>query len=162
MSEQLVESVVAAVCDAARLYQRLALLVGPAGVGKTAVLQAVSDRTGAALINLNLELSRRLLELSARDRVLQLYATLADVIRESPTDVVLLDNIEMLFDVTLEQDPLRLLQSLARQKTVVAAWNGCVEGGRLTYAAPEHAEYRSFRASGLLVVDAARDRIGRA
>ncbi|MEN6474686.1 MAG: BREX-3 system P-loop-containing protein BrxF, partial [Syntrophaceae bacterium] len=38
--------------------------------------------------------------------------------------VVLLDNIEILFDVSLKQDPLRLLQGLSRNTTLVAAWSG--------------------------------------
>jgi len=42
----------------------------------------------------------------------------------SAADVVLLDNVEVLFDVSLKQDPLRLLQGLSRNKTVVAAWSG--------------------------------------
>ena len=36
--------------------------------------------------------------------------------------MILLDNIEVIFDVALKQDPLRLLQRLSRNKTVVAAW----------------------------------------
>ena len=40
--------------------------------------------------------------------------------------MILLDNMEVIFDVGLKQDPLRLLQGLSRNKTVVAAWNGSI------------------------------------
>ena len=44
------------------------------------------------------------------------------MIRAEKSDVVLLDNIELLFAVEFAQDPLRLLQSLSRNVTIVAAW----------------------------------------
>ena len=37
---------------------------------------------------------------------------------------MLLDHLEILFDPALEQDPLRLLQGVSRDRTVVAAWPG--------------------------------------
>lgn len=54
------------------LYHRLLLLVAPSGSGKTAALQDVAARTGAQLTNLNLQLSRRMLELTERQRALEL------------------------------------------------------------------------------------------
>jgi hypothetical protein len=50
---------------------------------------------------------------------------LANLPAAAQAGLVLLDNIELLFDVHLKQDPLRLLQGLSRNKTVVATWNGC-------------------------------------
>ena len=66
--------------------------------------------------------------------------------------MVLLDNIEILFDVALKQDPLRLLQNLSRNKTVVVAWNGSASGGQITYATPDHPEYRKYAIGDFLVV----------
>ena len=40
--------------------------------GKTAALQAVGEKSGAPLVNVNLELSRRMLDLTERQRALQL------------------------------------------------------------------------------------------
>jgi hypothetical protein len=67
--------------------------------------------------------------------------------------VVLLDNIEILFDVSLMLDPLRLLQGLSRNKTVVAAWSGSVEGKHMVYATPDHAEYKRYPLLDFLVVN---------
>ena len=58
--------------------------------------------------------------------------------------MVLLDNIEIMFDVAMRQDPLRLLQRLSRNKTVVATWNGNIVDNSLTYAAPTHPEFRRY------------------
>ncbi len=54
------------------LYRRLVLVVGTSGSGKTSFLQEVSKQTGFRYINLNLELSRALLDLTERQRILKL------------------------------------------------------------------------------------------
>jgi hypothetical protein len=67
-----------------------------------------------------------MLDLTERQRALQLPRLLGEIVGEATGELVLLDNIEILFDVHLKQDPLRLLQGLSRNKTVVAAWNGSI------------------------------------
>ena len=152
MGETLAERVIRSIEQAAELYHRLVMLVAPAGMGKTAVLQEVHERTNAPLLNVNLELSRRMLDLTERQRVLQLPRLLSDVVDAARADVVLLDNIEVLFDVSLKQDPLRLLQGLSRNKTVVAAWGGSIGGERMVYAKPDHPEYKRYPLRDFLVV----------
>jgi hypothetical protein len=65
---------------------------------------------------------------------------------------VLLDNIEILFDVSLKQDPLRLLQGLSRNTTLVVIWSGSIERGNLVYATPDHLEYKRYPVKDFLVV----------
>ena len=142
MAEPLVDQILRKVEQAATLYYRLLLVVAPAGAGKTIALKDVRDRTGVPLVNVNLELSRRMLELTERQRALQLPHLLREIVSYGDNEMILLDNIEVLFDLTLQQDPLRLLQGLSRNKTVVAAWNGSVANGSLAYATPDHPEYR--------------------
>ncbi len=142
MAEPLVDQILRKVEQAATLYYRLLLVVAPAGAGKTIALRDVRDRTGAPLLNVNLELSRRMLELTGRQRALQLPQILREIVSNGGRETILLDNIEVLFDIGLKQDPLRLLQGLSRNRTIVAAWNGSVANGFLTYATPDHPEYR--------------------
>jgi hypothetical protein len=129
------------------------MLVAPAGAGKTVALQDVHERTAAPLVNVNLELSRRMLDLTGRQRALQLPRILAEIVGAVTTHVVLLDNIEVLFDLSLKQDPLRLLQGLSRNKTVVVAWSGSIVGGHMVYAAPDHPEYKRYPLRDFLVVN---------
>lgn len=68
------------------------------------------------------------------------------------SETVLIDNIEMLFQPDLKQDPLRLLQSLSRNRTIVVAWRGAKLGSSLTYAAPNHPEFRCFEEPQALIV----------
>ena len=153
MAEPLSDGVIRKIGQAAELYHRLVMLVAPAGAGKTAALQDVHERTAAPLININLELSRCMLDLTERQRALMLPRLLAEIVDASAADVVLLDNIEVLFDVSLKQDPLRLLQGLSRNKTVVAAWSGSVDREHMVYATPDHPEYRRYPLRDLLVVN---------
>ena len=153
MAEPLADRVIKRIDQAAELYHRLVMLVAPAGSGKTAALQDVHARTMAPLVNVNLELSRRMLDLTERQRALQLPRLLAEIVGTSAADVVLLDNIEVLFDVSLKQDPLRLLQGLSRNKTVVAAWSGSIDGEHMVYATPDHPEYKRYPLRDFLVVN---------
>ncbi len=92
-----------------------------------------------------------MLELTERQRALRLPRLLREIVGNGGGETILLDNIEVIFDVGLKLDPLRLLQGLSRNKTVVAAWNGSIVEDSLTYAAPEHPEYRRYQMRDFLV-----------
>jgi hypothetical protein len=152
MSRALADEVMESIGRTAQLYHRLVILVAPAGAGKTAALQDVHERIAAPLVNVNLELSQRMLDLTERRRALHLPSLLAEIIGVLAANVILLDNVEVIFDVSLEQDPLRLLQGLSRNKTVVVAWSGSIQGKHLVYGTPDHPEYRRYPLRDLQVV----------
>ena len=154
MTNHLPEEVNDKIRHAESLYHRLVLVVGEEEKGKTGALREVAEHTGAPLININLELSRRMLDLTERQRALQVRHLLDRIVAESGSGVVLLDNIEILFDVALEQNPLRLLQGLSRSRTVAAAWNGSIEGDYIHYAVPGHPEHRRYPVDGILAANA--------
>ena len=138
--------------QAMHMYHRLVLVVAPLGAGKTAALREVAQQTGYTYVNVNLELSRCMLELTQRQRQLQVSRLLRDIIRTTHDQAVLLDNLEILFDVSLKLDPLHCLQDVARERMVVAAWNGTVTASHLTYATPDHPEYRRYALEDLVIV----------
>lgn len=128
----------------AQQYHRLALVVGPVGSGKTPLLKALCRQQAIPYLNVNLALSRRLLDLTSRERPLRVRRLLAEAIDELPGDTVALDNIELLFDPHLHQDPLACLQGLSRNKTLIAAWGGTYKENVLIYAEPGHPEHRRY------------------
>jgi chloramphenicol 3-O-phosphotransferase len=83
MTKLLVEKVLTKIRQAAPLYYRLVLLVAPSGMGKTAALQAVQEHASIPFINVNLELSKIMLELTERQRALQLPSLFAGLLDES-------------------------------------------------------------------------------
>ncbi|SHK90158.1 hypothetical protein SAMN02745216_04281 [Desulfatibacillum alkenivorans DSM 16219] len=153
MPGPLVDRILKDVREAGVQYYRLIMLVGSASSGKTTALQEVHRHTEAPLVNVNLEMSRLMLDLTERQRALRLPRILADLVASHDADLVLLDNFEMLFDVSLQQDPLKILQGVARNRTVVAAWCGSIVDGHLTYAAPDHPEYKRYPAKDFLAVN---------
>ena len=141
-----------AIEQAASQYYRLVVLAGAPRSGKTTALQSVAHKLGCPLVNVNLELSKRMLELTRTQRSRQVERLLKEVIAAAPGDVVLLDNLEILFDTALEVEPLRLLQVSSRNRTVVASWNGSFLAGTLTYAEPGHPEFIQFKQTEAVVI----------
>ncbi len=133
------------------LYHRLVLLAGESGSGKTDALQKVADDLETSVININLAFSHELLDLTARQRSLRAAAILDQIVDKAGSPVVL-DNLEILFDRELKQDPLRLLQGISRNRSVVASWNGIIDSGRLLYAEAGHPEYRCYEQVDTLIV----------
>lgn len=135
-------------------YHRLLLIAGPHGVGKTRLLKEMCRQEGMPYLNVNLELSRRLLELTTKERPLRVRRLLAQVIDSHPEPALALDNIELLFEPGLHQEPLALLQELSRNRPLVVAWGGYYDEKRrlLTYAEPGHPEYRRYERPEALIV----------
>jgi hypothetical protein len=144
----------------ADIYSRLVLLVGHSGSGRTLTIRTLAEAENVPVLNLGAELSRPLLELGERQRVLQLPTLLQEILETFPTDLTLLDNTEVLFNPVLKHDPLRLLQQLSRGRTIVASWLGTVEGRHLTYAEPEHPEFRRYLSDDLLIVSLNKNYVG--
>lgn len=160
VAEPLADQIVRKIQEVGELYHRLVIVAAPSGSGKTAVLQEVSERTGYQRISVNLDLSRRLLDLTERQRALQVPRLLDEIVGAACGNVVLLDNVEILFDVNLKLEPLQVLRGLARNRTVVVAWNGSVTSAgarhsQLSYAEPGHPEYRHYPANDLVVMSPA-------
>jgi len=151
MSAQLMR-LVEAVNQAASQYFRLVIVAGVPGSGKTAMAQSLATARGYPVINVNLELSKRLLDLTRVQRSRQVERLLKDVIASVEGDVVILDNIELLFDTALELEPLRLLQGASRNRTIVATWNGSFNNNTLVYAEPGHPEFVQFKQIEAIVV----------
>ena len=133
------------------LYHRLVLLVGETGTGKTKILRDVAEELGIFCVNINLALSGELLDLTPKQRALWLPDIFERII-DSGSSPVVLDNLEILFDQNLKQDPLRLLQKISRNRAVIASWNGRINDGRLVYAESGHPEYRCYDETGALIV----------
>jgi hypothetical protein len=115
-------------------------------------MQSVAQKIGCQVVNVNLELSKKMLELSRTQRSRQVARLMKEVIAAVSGNVVLLDNLEILFDTGLAVEPLRLLQVSSRNRTVVASWSGSYVAGTLTYAEPGHPEFVQFKQSEAVVI----------
>jgi hypothetical protein len=127
------------------------MLVGSAGSGKTSTLRDFANKYGSSVVNVNLALSAELLDLTAKQRALRVPDIFNRAMNPAQSPLIL-DNLEILFDKDLRQDPLRLLQGISRNRTVVASWSGTMDTGRLLYAEPGHPEYRSYDSTDALIL----------
>ena len=137
---------------AEELYYRLVLLVGESNSGKTKFLNKFAKELNLKVLNINLAVSKELLELNVKQRALALSECLAHL-TEDTKPLIILDNIEILFDKHLQQDALILLQKLSRHRTVLASWNGKISGDKLIYAETNHPEYRRYELKDFLFID---------
>ena len=156
MSVRLTRAICSRVAAAAAdLYEQLVVVAGPGTDAKAAGLTAAGAQLGAARVNVSLELSQALLELTARQRSLEAPRLLEQIVATRGGSHVFLGDIELLFLPALKVEPLRLLQNLARSRTVVVDWPGPLQGGYLVYAEPGHPEFRKYPASDAgVVIDA--------
>lgn len=138
------DEIAAAVKDVADAYHRLVLLVAPISSGKTLRLAGVAMKEGWPIVNVNIMVASGLLELDAEAQAIQCKQIIAAALSRSGGSAIALDNIEMLFEKQLRQDPLRLLQSLSRTSTLVVSWPGSFDGQDLTFADPGHRDYRKY------------------
>ena len=140
----LFEQIVEAIDYVGSSYHQLVLVVGAFGTGKTTVLEEIAEQQNYPYVDVSLELSRALLEFTQVQRRLYAPRLMEDIVNQADSSCVLLDNLSLLFEPSLELDPLRLLKQLSRRRTLVAAWDGAIKEGRLLYAEPGHPEYRDY------------------
>jgi hypothetical protein len=146
-----------AVSHVASQYYHLIIVAGVPRSGKTTMIQELAKAHGYPIINVNLELSKRLLDLTRVQRSRQAEKLLKEIIAGVGGDLVILDNIELLFDTALELEPLRLLQGASRNRTIVSTWNGTFSNNTLMYAEPGHPEFVQFKQVEATVLPAVID-----
>jgi len=79
------------------LYYQLILVVGQSGTGKTNLLQSIAKKYHKRPINVNLTVSKEFMELTKKQRKLEVAKILEKII-EKEDGIIFLDNIEILFD----------------------------------------------------------------
>lgn len=91
------------------------------------------------IVNLSMTLAETLAESSVSER--------AEIVRLYDFDnnsTYLLHNIEILFELQLQVDPLRWLEYRARSHRLYVIWPGGFDDQHLSYAEPGHPEHQRF------------------
>lgn len=133
------------------LNTKLILVVGAPRSGKTILVNKLARRRQASVLNVGLELGRGLVAVPTIRRHLEapiLFKVLAD--SYAAPGVLVLDNIELLFDRALQLNPLGLLRRHAHARLVVAVWPGELRNDRLSYATTGHPEHQDYGTDGLV------------
>lgn len=137
--------------DISSLNSKLVLLIGPPRSGKSNLLRQLSERRQTRVLNVGVALGRQLLPVPGTRRHLQAADLQKDLADEfARQGLLLLDNIELLFDRTLQLNPLDLLKRHAHARRVIAVWPGDFREDRLSYAVTGHPEHQDYGVDGLV------------
>lgn len=137
--------------DISKLKSKLILLIGPPRSGKSDLLGQLSARRQAQVLNVGAILGRELLTVPNARRHLQAADLLKSITDDAAENgLLLMDNIELLFDRTLHISPLDLLKRHAQARRVVSVWPGELRENRLSYAVTGHPEYQDYGIEGLV------------
>lgn len=139
-----VESVVQGLAMAANSDARLVLLVGQSPTALRQAAEAAAEELGWKLIDLNLDLARRLLPFTAQERRDEAWEALEEVVGDQSAGIVLCGT-DILFEPSLGYRPYEALRRLARRGPIVASWFGTVDGGELVRVELGHPEYVRIR-----------------
>lgn len=139
------------------LNSKLILIVGPSGCGKTSLLRELGAKLNVEPINVGLNLARRLSVAPKNKRSFLVGELLRQIAQheqcaEKADNPLLLDNLELLFEPTLQINPLDLIRRLAHSRRVIAAWPGDMRDGRLIYADMSHPEHQDCSSDGVVVL----------
>lgn len=132
------------------LYHQLLLLVVPNRITRYELIYVSARELNCDVVNINLQLSRQLIELTHRQRKLQVGQLFEAIVEGSTVQVepfgglVFIDNIEILFEPSLEIHVLNLLQKVSRGRVVVSTWPGRVIDNFVVYAQPGHPAFKRY------------------
>jgi hypothetical protein len=155
MSDALLQKITEALDLAQTRRNRLVVVIYPPGSIVNGDFQALSGiEQRFAYVNFNLAVSHRLLDSAGSSSQIELLDILRELLAGTKAEVVWLDHLGILFDPAFKHDPLRLLEALSRNTSLVVAWEGLVQGNNLIYAEPDHPEYRRYNIADHLVVRA--------
>ena len=140
-------------------YHKLVVIAAPSRSGKTRLLNQIAKALNMPAVNLNREMSERLLGLTKRQRTLKAEEIARGLLDERDHTGICLDNTELLFDSGLELNPVLFLQDASRNRLIVASWNGAFQDGALTFGYVGHPDFFKERVTGFPVVSLLEDKL---
>lgn len=110
----------------------------------TEIDEVIVKNVDSQFKNLSKLLSEKLVVLSLKDREQYLHSLVSDLVKEA-VDICYFSRINLLFEESLQADPLKLLQHAAKKKPIIVVWPGSLDSMSLSYAKPGLPDYRSYK-----------------
>lgn len=133
---------------------KLIILLTDEAIVTTRLLQnmAKNEPSKYKYLNMNMELSYLLRNIPIKEHPYQVQNLLSQIVT-SNSKVILLDNIDVLFDPDLKINIIKSLESISMNKPVIASWFGIKKDGLLIYAKPDHREYHRCSINDNLTIE---------
>lgn len=148
----IIQRIVETVREGQKSAERLVLLVGRPGSGKSKLLRELSTIRGWQYVNCRTFLTEELLEMVPKVRAQEAAGLITKSLEGFKAEVVVLDDMQVLFAPVLQVDPLNLLKHLGRKFSIVAAWPGVFDGSHLVAATNGPVIPKQYDAKGLTII----------
>ena len=139
--------VIESIHEASLKPERLILLVGGPGSGKSKLLRELATMRGWKYVDVRSLITDDILEMAPKLRPQQAPHIMSEALDDLGGDVILLDGVEMLFAPVLNIEPLTLFRHISRKHTLVVGWPGDYADGKLAM------DYNGQRYDCLVAVD---------
>lgn len=110
----------------------------------TEIHEVIVKNVDSQFKNLSKLLSEKLVVLSLKDREQYLHNLVSDLVKEA-VDICYFSRVNLLFEESLQADPLKLLQHAAKKKPIIVIWPGSLDSMSLSYAKPGLPDYKSYK-----------------
>ncbi len=148
----IIHQIVETVRETQKKPEKLVLLVGKPGSGKSKLLRELATVRGWEYVNCRTFLTDELLEMVPKMRAQEAPHLIDKKMKQLRAEVIVLDDMQVLFAPVLQVDPLGLLRHLAKNYAVVAAWPGEYKDEKLIAAPVGQQASREYNATGLTII----------
>lgn len=121
------DTLVAKIEELKKSENKLLLVIGQPGSGKSRLIHDYSVATGVPIIDFN-----KIFGEKANDNI-DVLSTMKAFLTTYQQKVLLLDNKRILYSKDSKIDLLAFLKEISKDIVVVATWNGMIEDGQLTH-----------------------------
>ena len=126
------------IARARKSHFRLVWIAGGCHALRTSLLRELGYAEQGVFVNLGMVLSGLLLDLPPHLRTAAIGESFAECIGGSNPGVACIDNPEILFEASLNINPISFLESASRRTTIAVAWPGVIDQGCLSYGPEDH------------------------
>jgi hypothetical protein len=146
------EQVKECIAEAERSEQKLVIVVGKPGSGKSKIMRELGQKPGWKYVDSKKLLTDELLEMPPKSRANEAATLMSDILAAGDAKVILLDSTQVLFAPVLQIDPIQVLKDISRNQPIVAAWPGEYDGKNLIYLRNFGTEPVQYNSDGLRIV----------
>lgn len=131
-------------------YYKLILIITKDFQKTNSLLVNFAEKNGIPYINLNLELSKRLIYLPFNERWIYADEELRNILLKNKHDTLIVDNTEILFEEHLKLNPIQELKNISKYKNIIASVRGDYKNNILTYGKIGEREFKKYALDDLL------------
>jgi hypothetical protein len=146
-----IENLLACIDQAKSKKNRLVIVTGNPGSGKSQILREASAKKKWDYVDCRTLVSEEIIELLPAMRAAKAPGIISDILERYDAEVLLLDRVQTFFTPVLQLNPLELLRTLSEKYTLVVAWPGYYKDDSLFFERAGVSEPLKFDASELLV-----------